>query len=308
MNLNRRKFIGTVAAATSTMLLKGKSRLEAAWVSKAPKDPNGCLVDLTRCIGCRQCERACNEANELPKPKIPFDNRQILDTKRRPDDKTYTIINQYHTGAKDDQDNLISTFVKVQCMHCQDPACVSACIVGALSKEENGSVIWDGDKCIGCRYCMVACPFQIPAYEYHNPLTPEVRKCTFCYDRTKDGGIPACAAACPVEAITYGKRKELLKLAKKKLNDDPARYIQHIYGEKEVGGTSWLYISGVPFKEAGFLDLPSEPMPKTTESIQHGLFSYLWSPIALFGILAGVMRHFHLKGLKEKAAKEEEQI
>jgi len=137
---------------------------------------------------------------------------------------------------------------------------------------------------------MVACPFEIPAYEYNDPITPRVRKCTFCFDRvSKEDGKPGCAQICPVEAITFGKRKTLLNVAKKRIKENPGKYIKHIYGEHEAGGTSWMYISGVPFEKLGFNKLPNEPMPKLTESIQHSLFSYLWSPIALFGLLGGVM-------------------
>lgn len=295
MELNRRSFFKILGASgASVVALKGKAN---AWESKAPPDPFGCLVDLTRCIGCRKCEQACNEVNELPKPDKSFDDLRILDTKRRPDEKTFTIVNRYYPGKIDERDQLIPTFVKIQCMHCQDPACVSACIAGALTKKENGTVHYDVSKCIGCRYCMVACPFEIPAYEYFNPITPKVMKCTFCFDRiSKDGGIPGCATICPVEAITFGKRNTLMKLAKKRIKENPADYIDHIYGENEVGGTSWMYISGVPFEKIGFNKLPSEPMPKLSETVQHSLFSYLWSPIALYGILGGIMWAFKNNG------------
>jgi formate dehydrogenase iron-sulfur subunit len=309
MELNRKKFIGITGAATAAFFVKSKKSLQAKWKSNAPGDPYGCLIDLTRCVGCRECEMACNKINDLPKPDVSFDDLKVLDIKRRPDEKSYTVINRYFPGKMDLQDKLTPTFVKVQCMHCGDPACVSACIVGALGKNANGAVNWDADKCIGCRYCIVACPFQIPAYEYNNALTPKVQKCTFCFEEiSKEGGKPACANVCPMEAITFGKRKDLLKIAKTKLKKNPGKYVNRIYGEKEVGGTSWMYISGEPFENLGFLNLPEEPMPKLTESIQHGLFSYLWSPIALFGVLAGVMRHFHLKHEDVKNADKEESI
>ena len=262
-----------------------------AWQSRAPSDPFGCLVDLTRCVGCRKCELACNEVNALPEPEHKFTDLTVLDDKRRPDEKAYTVVNRYYTGAMDERDRLVPTFVKVQCMHCQDPACVSACITGAMEKDENGAVRYDAGKCIGCRYCMVACPFEIPAYEYHDPITPMVRKCTFCFERiSKEGGKPGCASICPVEAITFGKRNDLLKLAHERIDGDPAKYVDHIYGEKEVGGTGWMYVSGVDFGKVGFQEMPEEPMPKESETIQSALFSYLWSPIALFGALGLVMK------------------
>ena len=182
-------------------------------------------MDLTRCIGCRKCEQACQTVNSLPQPEQSFDDLTILDRKRRPDEKSYTVVNRYYSGKIDERDQLIPTFVKIQCMHCQDPACASACIVGALTKKENGAVHYDAGKCIGCRYCMVACPFEIPAYEYHNPITPRVMKCTFCYERVaEEGKLPGCAQICPVEAITFGKRADLLALGHQRIKDNPGRY------------------------------------------------------------------------------------
>ncbi len=296
MSLTRRGFLTGLAASASV----GVAGPALAWKSKAPPDPYGCLVDLTRCVGCRKCEQACNEVNNMPEPEVKFTDLRILDYKRRPDVGTYTVINRYYTGKKDLRDNLVPTFVKVQCMHCQDPACASACITGALSKKENGAVHYDATKCIGCRYCLVACPFEIPAYEYDKALLPQVRKCTFCFDRiTKDGGKPGCASICPVEAITFGKREMLLEQARERIKNDPGTYVDHIYGEKEAGGTSWLYISGQPYSELGFLDVPDYAPPMRTETIQHSLFSYLWSPILLFAGLSGLMAARNKKHRKE---------
>ncbi|WP_319471829.1 4Fe-4S dicluster domain-containing protein [uncultured Pseudodesulfovibrio sp.] len=287
MALSRRGFLGAMGAMGAAAAVPKNAE---AWKSKAPPDPYGCLVDLTRCVGCRKCEQACNEVNKLPEPAVKFDDLTILDAKRRPDDKAFTVVNRYYSGRIDDRDKLVPTYVKVQCMHCQDPACVSACITGALTKKDNGAVHYDVTKCIGCRYCMAACPFEIPAYEYDEPITPRVRKCTFCYERVeKEGGKPGCASICPVEAITFGKRSELLSLAKGRIEKDPGKYVDHVYGEKEVGGTSWLYISGVDFERVGFKKMPYQPMPGVTETIQSSLFSYLWSPLALFGVLGAVM-------------------
>ncbi|GAB6906050.1 4Fe-4S ferredoxin iron-sulfur binding domain protein [Desulfosarcina cetonica] len=288
MGLNRRDFFKWLTVAGSAVA--GSGRSAHAWQSRAPADPLGCLVDLTRCIGCRKCEEACNRVNHLPAPDQRFEDLTVLDRKRRPDERAYTVVNRYTSGLIDERDQLVPTFVKLQCMHCQDPACASACIVGALSKKENGAVFYDVSKCIGCRYCMVACPFEIPAYEYHDPITPRVMKCTFCYERVQsEGKLPGCAEICPVEALTFGRRDDLLKEAHRRIQGNPGRYIDHVYGEKEVGGTSWMYISGVPFEKLGFNTLPETPMPRLAETIQHSLFSYLWSPIVLFGMLGGVM-------------------
>lgn len=268
MELNRRGFFRLMGIAGASALLQPTS--VGAKSLKSPPDAYGCLVDLTRCIGCRKCEEACNRVNQLPEPARSFEDPTVLNKERRPDEKSYTVVNRYYPGRIGDQNQLVPTFVKIQCMHCQEPACASACIVGALTKQANGSVHYDVSKCIGCRYCMVACPFEIPAYEYHDPITPRVMKCTFCHDRIiKEGGKPGCAEICPVEAITFGKRSTLLEVAGKRIRENPAQYVDHIYGEKEVGGTSWMYISGEPFKKLGFIDVPMEPTPRLAEKIQH---------------------------------------
>ncbi len=296
-SLGRRSFLACLGAMGTALLFPKSGH---GWKSRAPSDPYGCLVDVTRCIGCRKCEQACNEVNLLPKPERDFDDKTLFDIKRRPDDRTFTVVNRYFSkDLKDEEGNLIPIYVKVQCMHCQDPACASACVTGALSKKKNGAVYYDVKKCIGCRYCMVACPFEIPAYEYFDPVTPRVRKCTFCFDRISKGEKPGCIAACPTEALTFGKRWELLKLAKKRIKEDPGRYLNHIYGEYEAGGTCWIYISKEPLENLGFPKVPQKPIPKLTESIQSTFFSYLWSPIVLFGLLAGTMakmKHKEEKG------------
>ena len=299
MGISRRNFfkiLSVAGAATAAVQTPAQ-----AWQSQAPSSAYGCLVDLTRCIGCRKCEQACNEVNRLPAPQRSFEDLTVLDRKRRPDEKAFTVINRYYSGMIDDRDKLIPTFVKLQCMHCQDPACASACIVGALSKQENGAVNYDVTKCIGCRYCMVACPFEIPAYEYHDPITPRVMKCTFCYERVaNEGKLPGCAEICPVEAITFGRRDTLLKVARDRIKENPGRYIDHVYGEREAGGTSWMYLSAQPFEKLGFVTLPDHPMPRLAETIQHSLYSYLWSPIVLFGMLSGIMWAFRGKGDRQE--------
>ncbi len=290
MEISRRSFLKFIGAAGASAIAETPSPAHAKWHSKTPSDAYGCLVDLTRCVGCRKCEEACAEANELPRPEKSDCDCIIFDKKRRPNENAFTVVNRYFSGKLNEFDSPVPCFVKVQCMHCQYPACASACIVGALTKESCGAVKYDVSKCIGCRYCMVACPFEIPAYEYHNPLTPKVKKCSFCYERiSKDGGLPACATICPTEAITFGKRETVLELAKKRINENPGKYIDHVYGEKEAGGTSWIYISSIPFDKLDFPELPEKPIPKLAETIQHSLFSYLWSPVLLFGILGGIM-------------------
>lgn len=288
MTLNRRKFIKMLAAGSAAGLVTGPPA--KALSGPAPDHDFGCLVDTTLCVGCRSCEAACNERNALAQPRESFRETAVLENERRMDETTFTVINKYYPR---NMGTLVwrkePTFVKFQCMHCQDPSCVSACIVGALKKEPSGPVTYDASKCIGCRYCMIACPFQVPAYEYHDPLTPRVRKCTFCFDQVKDGGLPACAQVCPREAIVFGRRDKLLKLARWRIRTNPSKYVNHIYGEREVGGTSWLYLASEPFESIGFPKLDGTAPPRLTESIQHVVVGGLILPLGLYAGLGGIM-------------------
>jgi ferredoxin len=166
--------------------------------------------------------------------------------------------------------------------------------VGALTKAPDGAVTYNPTICIGCRYCLVACPFQIPAYEFNEAFKPRVRKCEFCTDRAKGTGAnPACAASCPTEALVFGRLAELVVMAKERLKRRPDRYVNHIYGETEVGGTSWLYLTGRPVDEIGLLKLPDFAPPRRTEAIQHGIFRYGVIPIAFYGVLSALMWYNH---------------
>jgi Fe-S-cluster-containing dehydrogenase component len=290
MQINRRHFLKLSGALAATPLAGKKKTAQASKLPALSVDSYGCLVDTTLCVGCRKCEQACNERHHLPKPEESFEELTVLENERRMDETSYTVVNKYYPqqiGSLTWRNR--PTFVKFQCMHCNDPSCVSACIVGALTKQPNGAVIYDPQKCIGCRYCMVACPFQVPAYEYYNALTPQVRKCTFCFNYIKDGGLPACAQVCPREVITFGKKSELLRLARWKIKNNPGKYVDHIYGEHEVGGTSWMYLAAEPFERIGFPKLGTKAPPRLTEAIQHGLFQYFAAPIGLFVVLGGIM-------------------
>ncbi|MFC2171412.1 4Fe-4S dicluster domain-containing protein [Acidobacteriota bacterium] len=281
-------FKGIAVAAGAASVVK-PHQANAEKPSAPSSEGISCLVDTTLCIGCRKCEEACNKANSLPAPEKSFRDKSVFLSPRRPNADAFTVVNRYPGSPTPYKAHLKETFVKDQCFHCLDPACVSACIVGALMKSPQGPVLYDADKCIGCRYCMVACPFQIPAYEYDEAVAPQVRKCSFCIQRLEEGKIPACAAACPNEAILFGKRSELLQLAHERIRENPCCYVDHVYGEHEAGGTSWLYLAGQPFEKLGFLPIGDCALPRLTEAIQHGIFRYGLPPVALYGALGGVM-------------------
>jgi len=284
---NRRNFLKSAGLLTATIAGVSTKTAKAAPENILSEDRMGVLVDSTACIGCRNCEWACKEAHNLPAGDInSYEDKSVFKQMRRPGSSALTVINQYENDKQ--INNPIN--VKVQCMHCDHPACVSACIVGAFTKKENGSVVWDTGKCIGCRYCMVACPFQIPSFDYDKALDPEIRKCDFCIERTKEGNLPACVNICPVEAINYGPRSELIKIAREKIKKYPDRYIDYIYGENEVGGTSWLYLSGQDLAKTKALpSLTTKTAPGVSESIQHGIFAYFVPPASLYALLAGIM-------------------
>jgi len=292
MRLNRRSFLkwSLGAAAASAPHLLARSDAPKTQSLDQAVEQSGCLVDSTLCIGCRKCEEACNRKNKLLRPDVPFTDTTVFRSERRPSGKALTVVNEYAGPPSPDQSGAKQTYVKVQCLHCLTPSCVSACIVGAMTKAKDGSVVYNPKICLGCRYCLVACPFQIPAFEYENALTPRVRKCEFCADYAAGTGAdPACAASCPTEALVFGKRTALLTLARDRLAKRPDRYVDHVYGEKEVGGTSWLYLTGRPAGEVGMLDLPQSAPAHLTESIQHGIFRYGLIPLSLYGALGGLM-------------------
>lgn len=208
------------------------------------RDPRALLIDVTRCIGCHACAAACQELHQFPGEGT---DSELSAT-------AYTVV----------QDKGDDRYVRRLCMHCVDPTCASVCPVGALTKTALGPVTYDAGKCLGCRYCMVACPFGAPRYEWSKAV-PAVRKCDLCVERLQAGALPACAEACPAEATVAGTREELLAEAHRRIREEPDKYYPHVYGENEVGGTSVLFLSPVPFEALGFrMDLGSGPLPTLT--------------------------------------------
>ncbi|HNR11933.1 MAG TPA: 4Fe-4S dicluster domain-containing protein [Thermodesulfobacteriota bacterium] len=259
--MERRKFLEILTKSVPAAIIGSSLSPAIGRASEANSHTSnellGVLVDTTRCVGCRSCEMACAAENGLPEPNP--DSEQVFQQHRTTSDVQYTLINRY-TSAEGAE-----IFVKTQCMHCNQPACASACLVKAMHKIDKGPVNWE-TNCIGCRYCMVACPFDIPKFEYNTP-TPKIQKCTFCWEnRVSKGELPACVEACPAEALSFGTRQEMLEEARTRIYQNPDAYYRHIYGEHEVGGTSWMYLSAVPFEQLGFnTAVGTTPYPKLTK-------------------------------------------
>lgn len=295
MSISRRKFLGWIGAAGASATLAKPARAAGGKHFEGFPDTDGVLFDAVKCIGCRRCEAGCNKVNDLPEPDVPFDDLTVLEENRRTHADTYTVVNKYDVAKQKSP-----LYRKIQCNHCLEPACASACFVGAFTKTKTGAVIYDASVCVGCRYCMIACPFEIPTYEYDKAFTPRIMKCTLCYPRIKEGLLPGCVEACPTEALTFGKRKDLIKLARERIYRHPERYEDHIYGENEMGGTNWLYLSPVPFSEIGMReDLGTTSAPELTAGALGAvpMVVGLW-PVLLTGIYAMNKR-------KEKIARRE---
>jgi formate dehydrogenase iron-sulfur subunit len=281
MSVSRRRFLKWVGAANLALVPGTAAVASSGHHFDGYPDSGGVLYDNTLCIGCRKCEKGCAEVNDFPPPEKPFDDLSVLDTKRRTANNAYTVVNRYTTADNPEK----PVFRKLQCNHCLEPACAAVCFVKAFRKTPSGAVEYDASVCVGCRYCMMACPFDVPTYEYDEAFEPRVRKCTLCQPRLKEGLLPGCVDACPTEALTFGKRDDLLKIARQRIRNNPGQYIDHIYGEKEMGGTSWLYLSSVPWSEIGMKEHPGH---KPALDLSHGAIAAvpivvgLW-PIALLG-------------------------
>jgi len=293
--MNRRKFLtilgstGVASALGTATVAKGAGTVTYPYHD----DSFGVLHDTTRCIGCRRCEQACQEVNNLPKPDKAFDDLNVLNTKRRTSADAWTVVNKYTVDGKD-------VFRKLQCYHCNDPACASACFAKCFKKETDGTVSYDGSRCVGCRYCMIACPFYIPGFQYYEAYNPLIGKCTFCRPRLLEGKLPGCVESCPMDALTFGKRKDLVKIARARIVAKPERYVDYIYGEYDAGGTAWITLSGVPSKEVGFnMKLGNRPMGELTAGALGSVPMIIGFWPVLFAGVYGITK------LKERVNKED---
>jgi formate dehydrogenase iron-sulfur subunit len=250
------------------------------------------IQDNTRCIGCRACMVACKAWNDLPGDVSTFFAGPGYQNPRDLDPNNYTVITftGVDTGARGQPDWV---FGRLLCMHCLEPACASACPTSALQKTPDGPVVFNSWRCIGCRYCMQACPFVVPKFDF-NRVVPAIHKCTFCADRIQVGRDPACAQVCPTGAITFGDRDDMVKEARRRIASAPGSYVPHIYGLDEVGGTSVLHLSSVPFEQLGYpAGLPNTPPPTLPTKVLHftpKIFTTVWVFMAIVAMI--VRRRF----------------
>ena len=287
--MKKRQFL-TLAAAAGATLAARKSRANPTEPSPGGKEFVGVLCDTTRCIGCRACEQACARAHDLPVPDVQSDD--ALAHERTTSDQAWTIVNRYETDAG-------TVYVKKQCMHCWQPACTSACLTKAMFKTGAGPVIWRSDKCMGCRFCMISCPFDIPKFEFQSN-NPKIAKCTMCWERVSRGRKPACVEACPADALMFGMKRDLMEVARTRVYNHPTHYVHSIYGEHEAGGAGWLYLAAAPFEQLGFRnDLGTLPYPQYTKNFLYSV------PIVLFGLPALLLGMNRLTDPKNREEAEE---
>jgi Fe-S-cluster-containing dehydrogenase component len=276
--MDRRKFLKITGTSFASLIGSHLFLKKDLYAEEEYREFFGILVDTTRCIGCRRCEKACAEVNGLPIPDISESaNEEVLKNIRKTSETQYTVINKYETEKG-------IVYVPKRCMHCNQPGCAAACLVKAMRKRPSGHVTWDLN-CIGCRLCMISCPFDIPKFEY-NKAMPRIQKCNLCWDRFKKGEIPGCVEVCPTQALMFGTRRNILEEGKRRITTNPDKYISHIYGEYEVGGTSHLYLSSVPFEQIGFRkDLGTTPYPEYSTGFLYAVpFIFVLWPIAMLGI------------------------
>lgn len=284
---SRRCFLKSVGTGACALALAPVAEASSGGEAQVNNEELGMLYDATKCVGCKACMSACKRVNndngDLVCDKAPFDKEALWDAPTDLSGNNRTIIKLYKESGKP------WSYVKYSCMHCQNPACVSVCPVRALTKDkQTGVVDYDKSACIGCRYCQIACPFNIPKFQWDRAL-PQIVKCNFCKSTyLKQHGITACADACPTGAILFGQRKALLQEAQSRLQQHPGSYVPTIYGEKEVGGVNHLYLSGVPFAKLGLPALPADAPPEFSKKIIHTIYKGFIAPVVLYATLFAI--------------------
>jgi Fe-S-cluster-containing dehydrogenase component len=281
------------AGLTGAGLLAMAAPAKASSEQKVNNEEWGMLYDATKCVGCKACMSVCKRVNGdyggLAYEQAKFDKDALWDAPEDLSGNTRTIIKLFKEEGR-------WSYIKYSCMHCQKPSCVSVCPVNAMTKDKaTGIVDYSKETCIGCRYCQIGCQFNIPRFQWDRPV-PQIVKCDLCRSTNLvHHGTTACAEACPAGAIKFGNRAELLLEAKKRLEQNPDKYVQHIYGEHEAGGTNHLYLAALPFEKLGLPKLEPEPPAVLSEKIQHTIYKGFVAPIALYTALC----FFAVKNLRK---------
>jgi formate dehydrogenase iron-sulfur subunit len=312
MTVSRRTVLKTLAvagAAGAAASVAGPAEASSSEPLKPAPDALGLLYDSTLCIGCQTCTVACQRANHLGETRVevngaPFDFPSDLNAQNK------SVIKLY-TGEQGKY-----AFMKAQCMHCLDPACTKACMLGSLNKGANGIVTWTAIRCTGCRYCQISCAFNVPKFQWLS-ATPRIVKCELCRD--VEGGA-ACAKVCPREAVIYGKTNDLLAVARKRIEASPGRYhaekdhagklTPKIYGEHDGGGSQVLYLApaGIPFEKLGLPILPDMPPQQLAMNVQHTVYKGFIAPIALYVAAAfTILRNLRKEGHGDAAEGEKKE-
>ncbi len=300
---SRRQFF-KIVGATGAALLAGRGAALASESHPVNNEAIGMLYDATKCVGCKACMSACKRVNSdygsLAYEQASFDKDRLWDAPQDLSGSTRTLIKLFKESEKS------WSYVKYSCMHCQKPSCVSVCPVSAMTRDKiTGTVDYNKNTCIGCRYCQIACAFNIPKFQWDKAI-PQIVKCDMCKNTNLvKHGITGCAEACPTGAIMFGKRKELLTEAKKRLQENPGSYVNHIYGEKEVGGANHLYLSAMPFIKLGLPALNEEAPAEFSEKIQHTIYKGFIAPVALYGTLC-IIALKNMRGHDEAEKKPDE--
>ncbi len=308
--ISRRRFLG-VGSKVALGAVAGTGGLALPVLGAVRSEPAGgtnghlaILFDSTLCVGCRACEMACNDANQLGRSvEEIFAGREAEDFHAlAPDVFTYITPHMDPTGSR------AVAFGKAQCMHCLEPACATVCPVGALEKTPEGPVIWHGELCLGCRYCQMACPFHVPRFEWHS-RNPRIRKCEMCPSRRAEGEKPACVSICPTGALKFGTREDLLAEAHRRIQENPRGYVHRVYGEKEAGGTGFLVLAAQPFRHLGYPEgLPQTSAAQAVRPAMAAVPVVLNGLILALGASAWVVHRRASKAEGENDGKEESHV
>lgn len=306
MAMTRREALRKLTAGTVSVVATGAATgvalsgvAHSEETPAVPPEAVGLLYDATRCVGCQSCVAACAQANN---EATNATSQKLYQIAYDLNSTTRNIIKLYRPA-----DGKSYSYVKQQCMHCIDPACVAGCMFKGLKKDpKTGVVSWSSKLCVGCRYCEIACPYHIPKFQWEG-YNPRIVKCELCKERLARGEQPACSAVCPVHAVIFGKRDELLVEAKRRIKESPGKYFQdRVYGEHEAGGTQSLYLSHVPFTNLGLPDLPDESVPQKYLKWQKRVYSYLAVPAVVYASVVGVINS-SFKEHKEHMEEEEKE-